>query len=257
MEAVKKAVRPNTKLIHIETPGNPTLTISDIRAIAEIAHENGVLLSVDNTFASPYNQRPIELGADFTVESLTKYINGHGDAMGGAIIGKRKYLDIIRAQSQINLGGTISPFNAWLIMRGSVTLPLRMKQHNENAMKVAEYLKTVKGVSFVAYPGLNNHKGHDIAKSQMNPGFGGVLSFGLNAGHDTYNRFVSHLKVITSAVSLGHDESLIVFLGENDERQYLYPEEFHNGFLRFSVGIEDIEDIIADLNQAFEKEGLL
>lgn len=257
LEAVKKAIRPNTKLIHIETPGNPTLTISDIRAIAEIAHKNGALLSVDNTFASPYNQRPIELGADFTVESLTKYINGHGDAMGGAIIGKKEHLDIIRAQSQINLGGTISPFNAWLIMRGSVTLPLRMKQHNENAMKVAEYLETVKGVSFVFYPGLKSHKGHDLAKSQMNPGFGGVLSFGLHADHDTYNRFVSHLNVITSAVSLGHDESLIVFLGENDERQYLYPEEFHNGFLRFSVGIEDAEDIIADLNQAFEKENLL
>lgn len=257
LEAVKKAIRPNTKLIHIETPGNPTLTISDIRAIAEIAHKNGALLSVDNTFASPYNQRPIELGADFTVESLTKYINGHGDAMGGAIIGKKEHLDIIRAQSQINLGGTISPFNAWLIMRGSVTLPLRMKQHNENAMKVAEYLETVKGVSFVSYPGLKSHKGHDLAKSQMNPGFGGVLSFGLHADHDTYNRFVSHLSVITSAVSLGHDESLIVFLGENDERQYLYPEEFHNGFLRFSVGIEDAEDIIADLNQAFEKENLL
>lgn len=257
LEAVRKAIRPNTKLIHIETPGNPTLTISDIRAIAEIAHENGALLSVDNTFASPYNQRPIELGADFTVESLTKYINGHGDAMGGAIIGKKEYLDIIRAQSQVNLGGTISPFNAWLIMRGSVTLPLRMKQHNENAMKVAEYLKTVKGVSFVAYPGLKEHKGHEIAISQMTPGFGGVLSFGLKADHDTYNRFVSHLKLITSAVSLGHDESLIVFLGEDDERQYLYPEEFHGGFFRFSTGIEDVEDIIADLNQAFEKEGLL
>lgn len=257
LEAVKKAIRPNTKLIHIETPGNPTLTISDIRAIAEIAHQNGVLLSVDNTFASPYNQRPIELGADFTVESLTKYINGHGDAMGGAIIGKKEHLDSIREQSQINLGGTISPFNAWLIMRGSVTLSLRMKQHNENAQKVAEYLETVNGVSFVAYPGLKNHKGHDVAKSQMNPGFGGVLSFGLHANHDTYNRFVSHLKVITSAVSLGHDESLIVFLGENDERQYLYPEEFHNGFFRFSVGIEDVEDIIADLHQAFAKEGLL
>lgn len=115
LEAVKKAIRPNTKLVHIETPGNPTLTISDIRAIADISHENGALLSVDNTFASPYNQRPIELGADFTVESLTKYINGHGDAMGGAIIGKKKYLDIIRAQSQVNLGATISPFNAWLI----------------------------------------------------------------------------------------------------------------------------------------------
>ena len=215
------------------------------------------MLSVDNTFASPYNQRPVELGADFTVESLTKYINGHGDAMGGAIIGKKKYLDIIRAQSQINLGATISPFNAWLIMRGSVTLPLRMKQHNDNALKVAKYLQTVKGVSFVAYPGLENHPNHQIAKEQMTNGYGGVLSFGLKADHDTYNRVVSHLNVITSAVSLGHDESLIVFLGENDERQYLYPEEFHNGFFRFSVGIEDADDIIADLQQAFKKENLV
>ena len=256
-EEVKKAIRPNTKLIHIETPGNPTLMISDIKKIAEIAHENGALLSVDNTFASPYNQRPIELGADFTIEILTKYINGHGDAMGGAIIGKTKYLDIIRAQSQINLGATISPFNAWLIMRGAVTLPLRMKQHNENAQKVAEYLESLPFISFVAYPGLKFHKGHEIAKSQMTNGYGGVLSFGLKADHDTHNRFVSYLKVITSAVSLGHDESLIVFLGEDDERQYLYPEEFHNGFFRFSVGIEDIEDIIGDLEQAFKKTGLL
>lgn len=256
LEAVRAAIRPNTKLIHIETPGNPTLTISDIEEIAKIAHENGALLSVDNTFASPFNQRPIELGADFTVESLTKYINGHGDAMGGAIIGKTEYLDIIRAQSQVNLGGTISPFNAWLIMRGSVTLPLRMRQHNENALKVAKWLEAQPNVSFVAYPGLESHKGHKIAEKQMSPGFGGVLSFGLKADHDTHNRFVSHLKVITSAVSLGHDESLIVFLGENDERQYLYPEEFHNGFFRFSVGIEDAEDIIGDLRQALEKVGL-
>lgn len=256
LEAVRAAIRPNTKLIHIETPGNPTLTISDIEEIAKIAHENGALLSVDNTFASPFNQRPFELGADFTVESLTKYINGHGDAMGGAIIGKTEYLDIIRAQSQVNLGGTISPFNAWLIMRGSVTLPLRMRQHNENALKVAKWLEAQPNVSFVAYPGLESHKGHKIAKKQMSPGFGGVLSFGLKADHDTHNRFVSHLKVITSAVSLGHDESLIVFLGENDERQYLYPEEFHNGFFRFSVGIEDAEDIIDDLRQALEKVGM-
>lgn len=256
-EAVRAAIKPNTKLFHIETPGNPTLCISDIREIAKIAHDNGALLSVDNTFASPFNQRPIELGADFTVESLTKYINGHGDAMGGAIIGKKEYLDIIRTQSQINLGGTISPFNAWLIMRGAVTLPLRMRQHNNNALKVARYLKSVNGVSFVSYPGLEEHPGHKIASTQMSPGFGGVLSFGLNANHDAYNRFVSHLKIITPAVSLGHDESLIVFLGENDERQYLYPKEFHNGFFRFSVGIEDTEDIIEDLRQAFEKENLL
>lgn len=253
---VEAAIRPNTKLIHIETPGNPTLTISDICAIAEIAHRYGALLSVDNTFASPYNQRPIELGADFTVESLTKYVNGHGDAMGGAIIGKTEYLDRIRAQSQVNLGGVISPFNAWLIMRGSVTLPLRMRQHNENALTVARWLEAQPGVSFVAYPGLESHRGYEIAKRQMNPGFGGVLSFGLKADHDTHNQFVQHLNVITSAVSLGHDESLIVFLGENDERQYLFPEEFSNGFFRFSVGIEDVEDIIGDLKQALEKVGL-
>jgi len=253
---VEAAIRPNTKLIHIETPGNPTLTISDIAAIAEIAHQHGALLSVDNTFASPYNQRPIEFGADFTIESLTKYINGHGDAMGGSIIGRTKYLDLIRAQSQINLGGVISPFNAWLIMRGSVTLPLRMRQHNENALAVAKWLEKQAGVSFVAYPGLERNPGHEIAKKQMSPGFGGVLSFGLKADHDIHNKFVSHLRVITSAVSLGHDESLIVFLGENDERQYLYPDRFHNGFFRFSVGIEDVEDIIGDLKQALEKVGL-
>lgn len=253
---VEAAIRPNTKLIHIETPGNPTLTISDIAAIADIAHRHGALLSVDNTFASPYNQRPIELGADFSVESLTKYINGHGDAMGGAIVGKTAYLDQIRAQSQVNLGGTISPFNAWLIMRGSATLPLRMRQHNENALKAARWLERQPCVSFVAYPGLESHPGHETAKKQMAPGFGGVLSFGLRADHDTHNRFVSYLRVITSAVSLGHDESLIVFLGENDERQYLYPEAFHNGFFRFSVGIEDADDIIADLKQALERAGL-
>ena len=256
LDAVRAAVRPNTKLIHIETPGNPTISVSDIRAIAQIAHEAGALLSVDNTFASPYNQRPIELGADFTVESLTKYINGHGDAMGGAIIGKKKYLDVIREQAQVNLGATISPFNAWLIMRGSVTLPLRMRQHNENAQKVAEWLEEQENVSFVAYPGLPSDPGHETAKKQMAPGFGGVLSFGLAADHDTHNRFVSHLKVITSAVSLGHDASLIVFLGEDDERQHLYPERFHNGFFRFSVGIEDAEDIIADLKQALTAVGL-
>lgn len=253
---VEAAIRPNTKLIHIETPGNPTLMISDIAAIADIAHRHGALLSVDNTFASPFNQRPIELGADFVVESMTKYINGHGDSMGGAIIGKTEYLDQIRAQSQVNLGGVISPFNAWLIMRGSVTLPLRMRQHNENAMAVARWLEKQPCVSFVAYPGLESNPGHEVAKKQMSPGFGGVLSFGLKADHDTHNRFVSFLRVITSAVSLGHDESLIVFLGENDERQYLYPAEFHNGFFRFSVGIEDVDDIIADLKQALQKAGL-
>lgn len=253
LDAVRAAVRPNTKLIHIETPGNPTLTINDIQALAQIAHENGAFLSVDNTFASPYNQRPIELGADFVVESMTKYINGHGDAMGGAIIGKKELLDPIRAQSQVNLGATISPFNAWLISRGASTLPLRMKQHNDNALAIARWLEKQPRVRFVSYPGLESHPKHELAKKQMSPGFGGVLSFGLDGDHDTHNRFVSYLKVITSAVSLGHDASLIVFLGEDDERQYLYPQQFHKGFFRFSVGIEDAEDLIRDLQQALEK----
>lgn len=254
--AVRAAMRPNTKLLHIETPGNPTLSITDIAEMAHIAHAHGALLSVDNTFASPFNTRPLELGADFSIESLTKYINGHGDAMGGAIIGRKEHLDVIRAQAQVNLGGTISPFNAWLIMRGCVTLPLRMRQHNESALQVAKWLEIQPGVRFVAYPGLQSHPGHAIAQRQMSPGFGGVMSFGLRADHDAHNRFVSHLRLITSAVSLGHDASLIVFLGENDERQHLYPEAFHSGFFRFSVGLEDSDDIIADLRQALEKVGL-
>ena len=253
---VEKAIRPNTRLIHTESPGNPTLKIDDIRALAAIAHRHGAYLSVDNTFASPYNQRPIELGADFCVESLTKYINGHGDAMGGAIIGKKTELDKVRYQSQVNLGGTISPFNAWLIMRGATTLPLRMERHNANAQAIAEYLESLPCVTFVAYPGLKSNKYHTLAAKQMR-GFGGVLSFGLKADHDTYNRFIASLKVITSAVSLGHEESLIVFLGEEDERQYLYPEEFHAGFLRLSVGLEDIEDLKNDITQALKAISLL
>lgn len=247
--AVRAAIRPNTRLIHTETPGNPTLKISDIAELAKIAHEAGAYLSVDNTFASPYNQRPLELGADLCVESLTKYINGHGDAMGGAVIGPKALIDRIRADSMVNLGGAISPFNAWLIMRGAVTLPLRMRQHNENAQKVAEFLAGHPAVRFVAYPGLPGDPGHRTAEKQMS-GYSGMIAFGLNADHDAHNRFVSFLKVITSAVSLGHDESLIVFLGENDERQYLYPEEFHGGFFRLSVGIEDADDLIADIRQA-------
>jgi methionine-gamma-lyase len=252
LNTVKAAIRPNTKLIHIETPSNPTLKISDIRAIADMAHENGALLSVDNTFASPYNQRPMTLGADLCVESLTKYINGHGDAMGGAVIGTKPLIDRIRSEAMVNLGGAISPFNAWLIMRGAVTLPFRMRQHNQNALEVAKFLQEHPAVRFVAYPGLESHKGYSIAKKQMMNGFGGVMAFGLRSDHDGHNRFVSRLKVITSAVSLGHDESLIVFLGEKDERQYLYPEEFHDGFFRLSIGLEDAEDLVEDIRQALE-----
>jgi cystathionine gamma-synthase/methionine-gamma-lyase len=138
VEKIKKAIRPNTKLIHVETPGNPTTKISDIEEISQIAKSIGALFSVDSTFASPYLQHPLELGADLVVHSLTKYINGHGDAMGGAVIGKKEIIDRIKSEAMVNLGGTISPFNAWLIMRGVVTLPLRMKQHSDTALEVAK-----------------------------------------------------------------------------------------------------------------------
>ena len=256
LEKVKAAIKPNTKLIHFETPGNPTLCICDIEGIVKLAHERNILVSVDNTFSSPYNTRPFEFGVDFVVESLTKYINGHGDSMGGAVLGSKEEMDKVRYQAQVNIGGVISPFNAWLIQRGSQTFPLRMQVHNDNAMAVAEWLDRQPCVSFVAYPGLPGFKGHELAKKQMKHGFGGVLSFGLRGEHDLYNRVVSHLKVFTSAVSLGNAESLIVFLGEDDERMYLYPEEFHGGFYRVAIGIEDKQDLINDLKQAFEAEGL-
>ncbi|MCB2361428.1 trans-sulfuration enzyme family protein [Clostridium estertheticum] len=255
LEEIKAAIRPNTKLIHIETPGNPTTRVSDIEEIAKIAKAAGVLLSVDSTFGTPYLQQPLALGADLVIHSLTKYINGHGDAMGGAVIGKKELIDKIKREAMVNIGGAISPFNAWLIMRGAVTLSLRMRQHSESALKIAKFLEAHPSISFVAYPGLKSHPQHEIAKKQMSA-FSGVMSFGLKADVTTHNKFVNSLELIISAVSIGHDESLIVYTGPTDERNHFYPKEFQNGHLRFSVGLEDPDDIIADIEQALKKSEL-
>lgn len=252
LDEIKKAIRPNTKLIHIETPGNPTTRVSDIEEIAKMAKNVGALLSVDSTFASPYLQKPLSLGADLVIHSLTKYINGHGDAMGGAVIGKKSLIDKIKRQAMVNLGGAISPFNAWLIMRGIVTLPLRMKQHSENAQIIAEFLEAHPKVEFVAYPGLKSHPQHEIAKKQMSM-YSGVLSFGLKGDVAVHNNFLNSLRIIIPAVSIGHDESLMVYVGPEDERNHFYPTQFRNGHLRFSVGLEDAQDIIEDLEQALNK----
>lgn len=257
LDAVRRAVTPGTKLVHIETPDNPTVGITDIAAVAEIAHANGALLSVDNTFASPLAQKPLELGADFVIESVTKFINGHGDAQGGAIISNDlETMDRIRYEAQVNVGSVISPFNAWQIFRGMVTFPLRTQRIFDTSQKVAEWLEKRENVIYVSYPGLQSNPGYETAKKQMKNGFGGVISFVLNADDRTVERFCAALKVVTFAVSLGHDESLIFPQPSYDERMHLYPEVFKPGFLRFSIGLEDPDDIINDLDQALRAVGL-
>ncbi|HEY5853336.1 MAG TPA: aminotransferase class I/II-fold pyridoxal phosphate-dependent enzyme [Aldersonia sp.] len=253
LDAVRAAIRPNTRLIHGETPANPTTRIADVAALATIAHDADALLSVDSTFASPMLLRPLEQGADLVVHSLTKYINGHGDAMGGTVIGSRELITKIKNEAMVDVGGVISPFNAWLINRGSITLPLRIRQHCASAQAIAEFLAADDRVAFVSYPGLPSHPQHDLARHTMPDGYGGMMAFAVRGGPDVQNAFVANLRVITSAVSLGHDESLIVHVGTTGPRVVHYPPEFRKwGHLRFSVGIEDTQDLLDDLSAALD-----
>ncbi|TDD33210.1 trans-sulfuration enzyme family protein, partial [Saccharopolyspora elongata] len=222
---------------------------------AEIAHAQGALVSIDSTFTPPPFFRPLELGVDLVVHSLTKYINGHGDSMGGVVIGSRELVSRIKSEALVDVGGTISPFNAWLIMRGSVTLPLRLRQHFGSAEKVAAFLEADPRVAYVYYPGLRSHPQHEVALRQFGGrGYGAMMAFAVEGDPDAQNRFVSNLKVITSAVSLGHDESLIVHVaGEARGGSEYYPELFQKyGHLRLSVGLEDPDDLIADLSAALD-----
>ncbi len=255
LDDVRAAMRPNTKLLHTEVIANPTTEVADVAALAEIAHAGGALLCIDATFSPPPMFRPLEHGADLVAHSLTKYINGHGDAMGGAVIGAKALISQIKADALVDVGGAISPFNAWMITRGSVTLPLRLRQHTDNAQRVAEFLENDPFVAYVYYPGLASHPQHETAKRQFGDyGYGGMMAFAVEGDKDTQNRFVSNLKVITSAVSLGHDESLIVHVGPQGRGGWeRYPEPFQQyGHLRFSVGLEDPADLLADLSSALD-----
>jgi cystathionine beta-lyase/cystathionine gamma-synthase len=252
--AVAAAIRPETRLVHIEAIANPTTRVADVAAVAAVTRAAGVLLSVDSTFTPPPILRPLQLGADLVVHSLTKYINGHGDAMGGAVIGSGPVIQRIKTEAMVDVGGVISPFNAWLIMRGSVTLPLRMRQHTESAQRVAEFLAAHPRVAYVVYPGLTSHPQYDLALRQFRHGCGGMLAFAVDGDPTTQNRFVGALRVITSAVSLGHDESLIVHVAGTGARTEHYPDEFRRlGHLRLSVGLEDADDLIADLAAALDE----
>ncbi|KAA6336720.1 L-methionine gamma-lyase [termite gut metagenome] len=258
--AVQAALKPNTKLIYIETPCNPLLRLTDIVATAEIAHSVGAKLAVDSTFATPLATKPLQLGADFVIHSLTKYLGGHGDALGGVILGNKVDLAPLRKKTSIRLGGTLSPFNAWLIMRGLATFPIRMRVHQENAMKVATYLEQHPKVKRVIYPGLSSHPQYELAKRQMK-NFSGILTFQVENGKEVARKLTERLQIIHYAVSLGHHRSLIFYLHSEDLLQTSFklstPEQLNSwntfagkGIFRLSVGLEDADDLIADLEQA-------
>ncbi|MDH3804103.1 MAG: aminotransferase class I/II-fold pyridoxal phosphate-dependent enzyme, partial [Gammaproteobacteria bacterium] len=212
---VSNALRNETRMIWLETPSNPLLNIADIAAIAKIARNHGALLVVDSTFATPIATRPLELGADLVVHSLTKYIGGHGDAMGGSVCGARELLDPLRTEALSHFGGVMSPFNAWLIMRGMATLPIRMREHATNAMTVAQYLENHPRVETVIYPGLKSHPQHELAVKQMDS-FSGMLSFRVANNKDVASRMMSEFEIIHYAVSLGHHRSLMYLLQTDD-----------------------------------------
>ncbi len=254
--AVRSAMKSNTKGLWIETPSNPLLNIVDIQALADIAHKHGALAFADNTFLSPYNQRPFELGVDIIVHSTTKYLNGHSDVVGGAIVAKsQQHAD--RLQYLVNaLGLGASPFDSWLVLRGIKTLVPRMKAHEENADAVAKFLNGHKRVRKTFYPGLSSHPGHEIAKRQQK-GFGGMVSFEIEGGLREANEVIRSTKVFALAESLGGIESLICH-PQTMTHASMDPElrekaGINERVIRLSVGIEDSEDLREDLEQAIQK----
>ncbi len=256
-EKLKKEIDKKTKLVYIETPTNPTLDIIDIEETAKIAKEKGVILAVDNTFATPYHQRPLELGADVVIHSLTKYLGGHTDLIGGALIGKKEIIEEIDKEEKAHIGACISPFNAWLTLRGIKTLAVRMKVHSENALNLAKFLSEHPKVEKVFYPGLPDFEMYKIAKKQMKNGFSGMLSFIHKNGKEGAMKFINSLNLCVKAVSLGAVETLVEHPASmthstmNEEE--LLKAGIHPGLIRISVGIENIEDIIMDIENALRK----
>ncbi len=249
-EAIAAAMTPKTKLVWIETPTNPLLNIGDIAAIAEVAHAGGVLLVIDNTFASPYLQQPLLLGADVVVHSTTKYLGGHSDVVGGALVVADPELGEQLAYHQNAMGAIAGPFDSWLVMRGIKTLGVRMDRHNENAAKVVELLEGHTSVGQVFYPGLASHPNHEVAKKQMR-GFGGMVSFRVKAGEQAALDICSKTTLFTLGESLGGVESLIEHPGRMTHASVSgSPLEVPNDLVRLSVGIEEAADLLADLEKA-------
>jgi cystathionine beta-lyase len=254
IENIERAIQPNTKLIHIETPTNPLLAITDITEVANLCRSKNLILSVDNTFMSPYFQNPLELGADIVVHSATKYLGGHSDLIGGILVfNSDEFYERLKF-IQNAIGAILSPFDCWLLLRSVKTLAVRMERHNQNAMKVAEYLQSHPKVKRVFYPGLETHPQHSIAKKQMR-GFGGMVSFEVE-DFETAKNILYRFKIFTLAESLGGVESLVCHPATMTHASI--PKEIRekngltDGLIRLSVGIEDVEDLLNDLEQALK-----
>ncbi len=255
-DRVAAAVDDDTGLVWMETPTNPMMHLCDIAAIADIANENGAFFGVDNTFASPYFQQPLDLGADIVAHSTTKYMNGHSDGVGGALVTDDPHIaEAVGFHQQVALGNQMPPFDAYLLSRGLKTLAVRMRQHEENAIELAEYLDAHDAVTSVHYPGLDSHPQHDLASEQMD-GFGGVLSFELDGGLEESQRFLEEIETMNLAVSLGGVETLVNHpatmthepLGASRRAEL----GISDSMFRISVGIEDVEDLKTDFERGFQ-----
>lgn len=253
---VLAAVRPETRVIYLETPGNPLLALCDLRAIADAARAAGLVTICDNTFATPVNQRPLELGIDVVVHSATKYFCGHGDAIGGLIVGRKAFIDACLTEPLRYYGGIMAPFNAYLMMRGTQTLPLRVERHNANAMALAEWLEHHPAVAWVRYPGLPSHPQHALARRQMPGGFGGMVCFEVAGGLDAGKRLLDAVRVCSLAVSLGDTRTLITHAASTTHsvvsRESRLAQGVTDGLVRLSVGLEDVDDLKADLQAGLE-----
>ncbi len=253
IDEIKKEIKENTKLLYVETPTNPTMVISDLKAIVELAHQHHILVVVDNTFCSPALQKPLDFGVDIVLHSVTKFINGHADVVGGVLVAKEEAIYNKLRPVMIALGCNMDPHQAYLVIRGAKTLSLRVEKAQENAIKVAEYLENHPKISWVKYPGLKSHPQYELAKKQMK-GSGSMLSFEVKGGYDAGVLIMNNVKLAMLAVSLGGVESLIqhpasmTHAGIPKEKREL--AGISDGLVRFSVGIENLEDIINDLDQA-------
>lgn len=256
LDNIRKSIKPNTKLLYLETPANPTIEITDIKEACKIAHEHGIPVVVDNTFSSPYLQRPLDLGADVVLHSLTKFINGHADIVGGALIAKDPDLYAKLRKTMTYLGGNMDPHQAYMVIRGVKTLSLRIDRAQENAMKVAKFLENHPKITWIKYPGLESFEQYDLAKKQMN-GPGSMMSFGVKGGKKGGATLMDNVKLATLAVSLGGVETLIQHPASMTHAGVPAEQRKAAGItdelVRYSIGIENVEDIIADIDQALSK----